>query len=45
LTTAHVTNGSRVTVATSITVVEASKKIIDELRARAAMIWDAGVDG
>jgi len=36
----HVTGGSRVTFATGIAVVDACKKVIDELRARAAMIWD-----
>jgi CO/xanthine dehydrogenase Mo-binding subunit len=41
----HVTGGSRVTFATGMAVVEASKKIIDELRARAAMIWDVDVEG
>ena len=41
----HVTGGSRVTFATGMAVVEASKKIVDELRARAAMIWDVDVDG
>jgi len=39
------TGGSRVTFATGMAVVEASKKIVDELRARAAMIWDVDVDG
>jgi CO/xanthine dehydrogenase Mo-binding subunit len=41
----HVTGGSLVTFATGMAVVEASKKIIDELRGRAAMIWDVDVDG
>jgi CO/xanthine dehydrogenase Mo-binding subunit len=41
----HVTGGSRVTFATGTAVVEASKKAIDDLRARAAMIWDVDVDG
>jgi CO/xanthine dehydrogenase Mo-binding subunit len=41
----HVTGGSRVTFATGMAVVEASKKVVDELRARAAMIWDVDVDG
>src|SRR5437588_4130681 len=36
----HVTGGSRVTFATGMAVVEASKKVVDELRARAAMLWD-----
>jgi CO/xanthine dehydrogenase Mo-binding subunit len=35
----HVTGGSRVTFATGIAVVEACKKVIDQLCARAAMIW------
>ena len=39
------TGGSRVTFATGMAVVEASKKIVDELRARAAVIWDVDVDG
>src|SRR5437762_4427179 len=41
----HVTGGSRVTFATGMAIVEAGKKIVDELRARAAMIWDVDVDG
>ncbi|HEX5454189.1 MAG TPA: xanthine dehydrogenase family protein molybdopterin-binding subunit [Stellaceae bacterium] len=41
----HVTGGSRVTFATGTAVVEASKKAIDDLRKRAAMIWDVPVDG
>ncbi|MCB1740358.1 MAG: molybdopterin-dependent oxidoreductase, partial [Gammaproteobacteria bacterium] len=41
----HVTGGSRVTYATGIAVVEAAKKCIDELRKRAAMIWDVDVEG
>jgi CO/xanthine dehydrogenase Mo-binding subunit len=41
----HVTGGSRVTFATGTAVVDASKKAIEELRARAAMIWDVDVDG
>jgi CO/xanthine dehydrogenase Mo-binding subunit len=39
------TGGSRVTFATGMAVVEASKKIVEELRSRAAMIWDVDVDG
>jgi len=39
------TGGSRVTFATGMAVVEASKKIVDELRQRAAVIWDVDVDG
>ncbi len=41
----HVTGGSRVTFATGTAVVDAAKKAIDELRARAAMIWDVDVEG
>src|SRR5205085_541546 len=41
----HVTGGSRVTFATGMAVVEAAKKVVDELRARAAMIWDVDVEG
>ncbi|MBT4690220.1 MAG: xanthine dehydrogenase family protein molybdopterin-binding subunit [Rhodospirillaceae bacterium] len=40
-----VTGGSRVTFATGMAVVEASKAAIDELRARAAQIWDVDVEG
>jgi CO/xanthine dehydrogenase Mo-binding subunit len=41
----HVTGGSRVTFATGMAVVEACKKVIDDLRARAAIIWDVDVEG
>ena len=41
----HVTGGSRVTFATGTAVVDAAKKAIDELRGRAAMIWDVDVEG
>ena len=41
----HVTGGSRVTFATGMAVVDASKKVVDELRKRAAVIWDVDVDG
>src|SRR5580658_3412054 len=41
----HVTGGSRVTFATGTAVVDASKKAVDELRARAAMIWYVDADG
>jgi CO/xanthine dehydrogenase Mo-binding subunit len=41
----HVTGGSRVTFATGMAVAEASKKVVDELRKRAAVIWDVDVDG
>ena len=40
----HVTGGSRVTFATGIAVVEACNKVIVELRARAAMIWNVDRD-
>ena len=41
----HVTGGSRVTFATGLAVIQACDKVIDELRARAAMIWDVDVEG
>jgi CO/xanthine dehydrogenase Mo-binding subunit len=41
----HVTGGSRVTFATGMAVVDASKKLVDELRARAAMIWGVDPEG
>jgi len=41
----HVTGGSRVTFATGLAVVNACEKVIDELRKRAAMIWDVDVEG
>ncbi|HBI83816.1 xanthine dehydrogenase family protein molybdopterin-binding subunit [Orrella sp. NBD-18] len=41
----HVTGGSRVTFATGKVVVEACEKIIDELRLRAALMWDVDVTG
>ncbi|HTV87608.1 MAG TPA: xanthine dehydrogenase family protein molybdopterin-binding subunit, partial [Stellaceae bacterium] len=41
----HVTGGSRVTFATGMAVVETCKKLVDELRARAAMIWGVDPDG
>ncbi|MCP5149244.1 MAG: xanthine dehydrogenase family protein molybdopterin-binding subunit [Ectothiorhodospiraceae bacterium] len=40
----HVTGGSRVTYATGMAVIEACKKVIDDMRRRAAMIWDVDVD-
>ncbi|MBI3938460.1 MAG: xanthine dehydrogenase family protein molybdopterin-binding subunit [Betaproteobacteria bacterium] len=40
----HLAAGSRTTFATGIAVVEACKKVIGELRARAAMIWDTSVE-
>jgi CO/xanthine dehydrogenase Mo-binding subunit len=41
----HVTGGSRVTFATGMAVVETCKKLVDDLRARAAMIWGVDPDG
>jgi CO/xanthine dehydrogenase Mo-binding subunit len=39
------TSGSRVTFATGLAVVNACNKVIGELRARAAMIWNVNADG
>jgi CO/xanthine dehydrogenase Mo-binding subunit len=36
----HVTGGSRVTFATGMATVQAAEKVIDQLKQRAAMIWD-----
>jgi CO/xanthine dehydrogenase Mo-binding subunit len=41
----HVTGGSRVTFATGMAVVEGCKKLVDDMRARAAMIWGVDVEG
>ena len=41
----HVTGGSRVTYATGLAVIDACNTVIDDLRARAALIWDVDVDG
>ncbi|MGD8810383.1 MAG: xanthine dehydrogenase family protein molybdopterin-binding subunit [Gammaproteobacteria bacterium] len=41
----HVTGGSRVTYATGLAVLGACEKVIEELKRRAAMIWDVDVDG
>src|SRR5438874_4098426 len=41
----HVTGGSRVTFATGMAVVDACKKLVHDLRARAALIWDVDVEG
>jgi CO/xanthine dehydrogenase Mo-binding subunit len=41
----HVTGGSRVTFATGMAVVEGARKLVDELRGRAAMIWGVDVEG
>ena len=38
----HVTGGSRVTYATGLAVIDACKKVIDDMRARAALIWGRG---
>jgi len=40
----HVTGGSRVTFATGMAVVQACEKIVDDMRARAAMIWDVPLE-
>ena len=40
----HVTGGSRVTYATGLAVINACGQIIDDLRARAALMWDVEVD-
>ena len=40
----HVTGGSRVTYATGLAVINACRQIIDDLRARAALMWDVDVD-
>jgi CO/xanthine dehydrogenase Mo-binding subunit len=41
----HVTGGSRVTFATGMAVVECCKKLVDDLRSRAAMIWGVDAEG
>jgi CO/xanthine dehydrogenase Mo-binding subunit len=41
----HVTGGSRVTFATGIAAIDATKKVIKELCKRAAMIWDVDPEG
>jgi CO/xanthine dehydrogenase Mo-binding subunit len=41
----HVTGGSRVTFATGMAVVDACKKVIKDLCARAALIWDVDPEG
>jgi CO/xanthine dehydrogenase Mo-binding subunit len=38
------TGGSRTTVVTGAAIIEASRDVIDQLRTRAAMIWDVEVD-
>lgn len=39
----HVTGGSRVTYSTGLAVIDACKKVIEELRHRAALMWDIDV--
>lgn len=39
-----ITGGSRVTYATGMAVIEATRQVVDTLRARAAMIWDVELD-
>ena len=41
----HVTGGSRVTFATGMAVIDACKKLVDDLRGRAAMIWGVDPEG
>jgi len=41
----HVTGGSRVTYASGMAIVNACNKVITELRARAAKIWEVDVEG
>ena len=41
----HVTGGSRVTFATGLAVIEASKKVIGQMRERAALIWEVDPEG
>ena len=41
----HVTGGSRVTYATGLAVIDACNKVIDDMRRRAALVWDVEVDG
>ena len=41
----HVTGGSRVTYATGLAVIDACKQVIENMRGRAAMIWDVDVEG
>ena len=40
----HVTGGSRVTYATGLAVINACEQIIDDLRERAALMWDVDAD-
>jgi len=41
----HVTGGSRVTYATGMAVIQGCNKVIDDMRGRAATIWDVEVEG
>ena len=40
-----VTGGSRVTYATGLAVIDACNKVIEDMRARAALIWEVDVEG
>ena len=40
----HVTGGSRVTYATGLAVIDACNKVIDDMRARAALIWEVDAE-
>jgi CO/xanthine dehydrogenase Mo-binding subunit len=40
----HVTGGSRVTFATGMATVQAAEKVIDQLKGRAAILWDISPD-
>ena len=40
----HVTGGSRVTYATGLAVIDACNQVIEDMRARAALIWDVDLD-
>jgi CO/xanthine dehydrogenase Mo-binding subunit len=40
----HVTGGSRVTFATGMAIVEACKKVVNDMRNRAAMTWDVDAE-
>jgi CO/xanthine dehydrogenase Mo-binding subunit len=41
----HVTGGSRVTYATGLAVIDACNQVIEDMRGRAALIWDVDVEG
>ena len=40
----HVTGGSRVTYATGLAVIDACNQVIEDMRVRAALIWDVDLD-